>query len=200
MFVNYIRRARTAHGATYYVIPTGTTGFAEPPPSARCVADTIAAARRVLPGIPAAQRTATIRFEEARLTAQERLPRQPTDGGLCLAAIARGSLATRCEGGSEVSSGLGSFASDGAYLAGLVPDGVATVTLRFERAAPAPPATVTDNVVDNVFVVPKPRAVVGPTAMIWRSASGAAIKTIPEPNSGGLAEAFGQASARASAP
>jgi hypothetical protein len=84
----------------------------------------------------------------------------------------------------------GALVGGGAYLAGLVPDGVATVTLSFEGPAVAPPVSV----IDNVYVVHVPRADVGPTTMIWRSAGGAMIKTILEPpRGGGPAEGFGQA-------
>ncbi len=51
----------------------------------------------------------------------------------------------------------------------------------------------TASVIDNVFIARIPRAAVGPTAMTWRSASGATIKTIPEPSRGGGAPGFGQA-------
>jgi hypothetical protein len=60
----YIRRARTAHGTTYYVIPTGTSGLGGIPLGARCLGDWITAARHVRPGIPTAQRAATVRFLE----------------------------------------------------------------------------------------------------------------------------------------
>jgi len=202
VFVNYIRRARTVHGATYFVIPTGTSGLGGAPLGARCVDDWIAAARHVLPGIPAAQRAATVRFLESFLARQERLSKQPSDDAICLLALAGRSQGTECVQGSQVqqqgmfafeggaSGTRGALVGGGAYLAGLVPDGVATVTLRFEGPTPAPPASV----VDNLFVVHVPRADVGPTAMVWRSASGATIKTILEPpRGGGPAEGFGQA-------
>jgi hypothetical protein len=198
-FVNYIRRARTAHGTTYYVIPAGTSGLGGTPLSTRCIGDITAAARHVLPDIPAAQRTATVHFLETFQARQERLSKQPSDGAICLLAMAGRTQGTECVRGSEVQRhGMfaferrpvrGALVGGGAYLAGLVPDGVATVTIRFEGPALAPPATV----IHNLFVVHVPRADVGPTAMIWRSAGGARIRTILEPASGGgPSEGFGQ--------
>jgi hypothetical protein len=58
-------------------------------------------------------------------------------------------------------------------MSGVVPDGVASVTLGF------PKASVTARVVDNVFVVREPRGDNPPPRIVWRSANGTVMKTIP---------------------
>ncbi len=196
VFVNYIRRARTVHGATYYVIPAGTLRLFV---GVHCSADIIAAARHVLPRTSATQRAATIRVLESQLARLKRLAKQPSYGSICLLALAGHTQGTECVNASEIQrhgmfayqprGARGALVGGGAYLAGLVPDGVVTVTLHFQGPAPAPPV----NVINNVFVVHVPRADVGPTSMIWHSASGTTIKTIIEPSSGGgLSSGFGQ--------
>jgi hypothetical protein len=70
---------------------------------------------------------------------------------------------------------------------GIVPSGVATVTLKFPAARyggrTLPALSATGNVVNNVFVIPIPTLFqrgAWPTAAIWRSATGQVIKTVNE--------------------
>jgi hypothetical protein len=65
------------------------------------------------------------------------------------------------------------------YISGVVPDGVASVTLSYPATRGSPAHTVTADVVGNVFAtaIPQPRGNVHPTTT-WHSASGATLKTI----------------------
>ena len=70
---------------------------------------------------------------------------------------------------------------------GIVPAGVASVTLHFPagryRGHRLPPLDATGNVVNDVFVIPVPTLFQRggwPAAAIWRSATGELIKTINE--------------------
>jgi hypothetical protein len=79
----------------------------------------------------------------------------------------------------------GVFFSSGQHgsstVPGLVPDGVATVTVHYpaDPAGTLPAVTITAKVVDNVVVftsVPRGPAV-GWTKMVWRAANGTIVKT-----------------------
>jgi hypothetical protein len=77
---------------------------------------------------------------------------------------------------------LGTGSRNGQTLAGLVPDGVATVALRFAADPVAAISTRTLNakVIDNVVVV-SVRGRLGsalPVGMVWRAASGEIVKTV----------------------
>jgi hypothetical protein len=93
-----------------------------------------------------------------------------SDGGLTASSIADGQMFdSRWSHGS-------------ATLSGIVPDGVAKISLHY-AATPLGrhAATVTATPVENVFVVSIPRAIINaalPTTIVWRSAEGSIIRTI----------------------
>jgi hypothetical protein len=75
----------------------------------------------------------------------------------------------------------------GIVMDGIVPDGVATVTLGFPATLhggrPVPALNATGRVVNNVFVIPVPTLFERggwPVWAVWRSASGRVIKTVDE--------------------
>ncbi|MGI8411470.1 MAG: hypothetical protein ACR2LV_02175 [Solirubrobacteraceae bacterium] len=83
--------------------------------------------------------------------------------------------------------GGGGSPSTGIVMDGIVPSGVATVTLRFPATRHGtdhlPALSATGNVIDDVFVIPVPTLFQRggwPTTAIWRSASGQVIKTVDE--------------------
>lgn len=199
VFVNYIRFARSAFGVNWYVWVAGPpAGFLPPANETRCLAAQSADFRSELPSIPSAQRDATTQMFNVQLR-QERSRDSPPlrppgvglyglnpgggggGGGGATAAIIeqRGSWGST-SGGTGANPGLTRFN-------GLVPDGVATVTLHYpagrvggfsHRTAAA--VTITAHAVNNVVVVSVPRA--GAQAMnvttSWRAADGTIIKTI----------------------
>jgi hypothetical protein len=145
LYVDYIRRARTAYGRTYYVY--------------------VAGAPRLL------------------LCASPRL----TVGGWLLSAggVAGPYTANDVEDADAIGE-LGGQAPS--IVSGLVPDGVATVAFSYKAGSVngfshkvLPAATITARVVNNVVVASVPRG--GNTALnatiVWRSATGKVIKTIP---------------------
>jgi hypothetical protein len=187
VYVRYVRRARVAFGAAYYVIPTGAPDFEAPPP-ARCTAEL----RRDLPRMPAAIRGAALRIVSSTLAYQRRADR-PHES-VCLTAVTlAGPLAGSGGGGcgvapAEIRTGGGLFGTtsggtDGAtILSGLVPDGVATVELDF-RTRTGGRVSTTTRPVGNVVVARIPR---GGTAraesrMGWRGANGAVLRAISQP-------------------
>jgi hypothetical protein len=178
VYVRYVRRARTAFGAAYYVIPAGGQDFETPAP-ARCTAEL----EHDLPQMPAALRGAAQTEIVAMLAAQRRGD-QPHPSVCVTAVRLTGRLAGA--GGGYCGSGpaaiaagrsLGSTTTLGGtttFMA-LVPDGVATVTLSFPGRA-----TTTARVVGNVLVARSPpgAGARAPEKMVWRSAGGQIIKTI----------------------
>jgi hypothetical protein len=80
----------------------------------------------------------------------------------------------------------GDFGFDGGggvhlTLSGIVPDGVASVTVTIERAGEKP-LTFTGRPVGNVLAVtlrvPSSASIGGPTTMIWRASNGHVIRVI----------------------
>lgn len=89
--------------------------------------------------------------------------------------------------GTALGGGGGGKPPTPVEMDGIVPSGVATVTLQFpaihhgNRRIPALSATGT--VIDNVFVIPIPTLTERgswPNTAIWRSATGKLIKTVNE--------------------
>ena len=87
-----------------------------------------------------------------------------------------------CETVSQIAKGTPTY-SDGSTLIGVVPDGVATVTLHYPSDRGLASLTVTTDVAGNVYAVPIPRVTMQngggfPPDMTWRAANGQVIKTI----------------------
>ena len=137
VYAGYIRRALRAAGTSYYIYVEHDNGAEFP--SDRCLTREVDAVNRALPTIPASLRAPTQTLE-ARLVAYERrlkaLPRQDT---VCFVAQARNGGDSSC--GASVLQLENGVPPSGLLdtLSGLVPDGVASVTLRFapRRGHPA---------------------------------------------------------------
>jgi hypothetical protein len=199
LYVNYIRLARSAFGRDWYVWVAGPPPGSLPPANENgCLAAQAADFRTELPSIPTALRAATTQVFNVQLRAERHFDAQPPrpvgvhlfglnpggggggGGGADAAEIARQGMWGSSSGGTGANPGLTLFD-------GVVPDGVATVTLHYSagkvggfsrRTASA--VTITAHAVNNVVVVSVPRA--GAQAMnvttTWRAADGATIKTI----------------------
>lgn len=178
VYVRYVRRARTAFDAAYYVIPAGGQGFETPAP-ARCTAEL----EHDLPRMPAALRGAAQAEIVAMLAAQRRGD-QPHPS-VCVTAVrltgrfagGGGGYCGSSPAGIAAGRSLGSTTTLGGTTTfiGVVPDGVATVTLSFPGRA-----TTTARVVGNVLVARSPAGAGSraPEKIVWRSAGGRVIKTI----------------------
>ncbi|HEX3874826.1 MAG TPA: hypothetical protein VHW26_11810 [Solirubrobacteraceae bacterium] len=178
VYVRYVRRARTAYGAAYYLIPAGGQSFETPAP-ARCTAEL----EHDLPRMPAALRT-TARREIVQMLAAQRRSDQPHPS-VCVTALKLTGRFAGDGGGvcgsspSAIAGGrsLGSTTTPGGSttFTAIVPDGVATVTISF-----ADGATTTARVVGNVLVARAPpgTGARAPVKMVWRSAGGRILKTI----------------------
>jgi len=199
LYVNDIRYARTAFGERWYVWVAGPpSAFLPPANISGCLAAQTADFQQELPSIPKALRDATSKMFDAQISG-ERLhdaspPRPPglTLFGVTAAGGGGGGDATAAEieqQGSWGSSSGGTGANPGLTLfSGVVPDGVATVTVHYpagkiggfsRRTGPA--VTIKVHAVNNVVVVSVPRAGEQATNAVtttWRAANGTIIKTI----------------------
>jgi len=178
VYVRYIRRARVVSGVSYYVIPAA--GVRRPAFPARCFGEEMQTLRLEVSRAPEQLRLLTLnlgarRFLLERLQAGERghegvfeLEWQSTGGGGGGGGISPSMLARH-----------GMLGSEGDVLHGIVPSGVARVTLEW----PAQGRRVTTAVVNNVFVVKVPGAGGGnfPPVMVWRAANGRAIRSVSTP-------------------
>ncbi len=196
VYVRYARRVRVVDGMTFYLVPVAKLGFAPLSPAAadRCYGLTVAALRAGLPTVPPAERSATLRYGDAEFAlGRYNLETSSVHEGVVL-------FAERANGGGFASGGqslstirqTGMLGGGGTppspiVMDGIVPSGVATVTLQFPASRAGsrrlPPLSVTGGVVDDVFVIPipsLPQRGGWPTTAIWRSASGKVIKTVDE--------------------
>jgi hypothetical protein len=180
VFVRYVRRALVKDGVSYYVIPI--SGVVEPPGSSRrCDAAQVAALRQELPGIPAADRASTVALQKDQLAAFRTQAHEPRDQ-ICLFEMAQNGSGG---GGCGVTAGSIKQGSEiqgtGKTYFGLVPDGVASVTLSYPAQNGKPAVSVTTRVADNIFAAEiggASRSLLPPAAT-WRSTGGAVIKAIP---------------------
>jgi hypothetical protein len=178
IYVRYIRRARWRFGAGYFIVPAGNIDPVALIPE-RCAAEQQRALQQELPQIPARLRAGTLALEPLYL-ANWRYDRLPHPG-VCL-------LALNSTGGGDVGCGMtasdiesGTVWTGGptgvGVVYGLVPDGVATVTVYYRGRRP-----ITVHAIDNVFIVPDPGRRFPndgfPDKMVWRSATGTLIQTI----------------------
>ena len=187
VFVNYIRLARIESGARYYLIPAITIadpgGF-----SARCAREWQSALRRELPHIPAALRARAQKVLD-ELIALRRYDSEPHQS-VCFFAVAPGggSGGLSCASAAQIKQ-RGMMQSSQAprrrapdVFSGVVPDGVASITLEFKQASHRP-ATFNVRPLDNVFVVIKPPGTPHgfPVKTVWRNTRGQIIKVIASP-------------------
>jgi hypothetical protein len=182
IYARYIRYARHRDGANYYLVPAENVNWRTPVP-ARCYREQVAALRQELPQIPHSRRPGIFALQATYL-AYERRSTEPYPG-VCLSALnatGNGDGAS-CYAVSQIEAGhaLSSGAPGGVPVVyGLAPDRVRSVTFYYKGRYPGHPLTVL--VINNVFILHDPRDRLPgngfPNKLVWRAASGQAIKTI----------------------
>jgi hypothetical protein len=195
VYIRYFRRARIADGITFYLVPATKRGRPPMTPAAAnyCYQLEVAALRASLPTVPRSKRAATLRYGQAEyalgrynletstvnegegiyLITQRTNGSGGADGGQSPATIRQTGMLGGGGGGTPPSP---------IVMDGIVPPGVATVTLTFPTGN-LPALSVTGDVVNNVFVIPIPTLFQRggwPATAIWRSASGKVIRTVNE--------------------
>jgi hypothetical protein len=184
--IDYIRLAQIAYGNAYYLIPEGNPSGRGTIP-ARCFTEFRTRLEQLTARLPPAERTAALEQQSQDLRGMRQQAAQPA---LCFAIV----TTRHVRPPNGVNSGCSSTTSflhpgwqgigqgdraGGQIFAAIVPDGVATVTLKFSASGNDPARTLTARAVNNVvaFKIPPHTAHAAfPTAFIWRSAEGHIIR------------------------
>lgn len=189
LYLNQIREARTALGASFYVIPAGNATGQRGVPS-RCTREQVATLTHQISHLPQHQRT-QILAAQARWLAYLRYQALHPEG-VCATFVPSGAREL------DLTDNLGcatladferwgvladgeAFLDHGPVFWTVVPDGVAQVTLRFAppEGGVTHPVTITARPVDNVVVAREPfrRNYSGFPSTIWLlAADGRMIK------------------------
>jgi hypothetical protein len=191
LYLNQIRVARSAYGARFYVIPAGNVSGQRGVPE-RCRSEQVAALTLELSHASAGRRARMLAAQARYLAYLAYQARHPE--GICATFVPAHATALDlvdnlgCARLSDFQR-WGVLADASAYLGGrigvfwtVVPDGVATVTLRFRARDGRAPATFTVHPVNNVVVVREPfhapyQSGV-PSTIVLRSAGGGVIKKV----------------------
>jgi hypothetical protein len=179
VYAGHTRRALTADGVSYYVVPARFDRAATMP-SGRCYSLQIAALDHALPKVPADLRRQT-RVLQAGLIAhlQHQAARAPRDT-VCLVTVSGRSSGAQCGiSAAGIKQGVPVSDEQNTFF-GLVPNGVASVTLRFAATATHPARSVTGRVTNNVYAVRAEWANPAPSmpAVTWRSPNGRVAKKV----------------------
>jgi hypothetical protein len=154
-------------------------------PSGRCFALQTAALRKSFPSMPQRLRSPTLALATASIAyARDLGGHRPVDAICEVTALSHNSLSSGCGmTATEIRSGMPPNQDNGTF-SGLVPDGVATVTLTFAAASGRPAHSVTAKVQDNTYTVHvaglRPESAF-PT-LVWHAADGRVLKTFSEPS------------------
>jgi hypothetical protein len=177
----YIRRAFSAGGVSYYIVPARGNSAAVIP-SDRCVALQATALNRYLPRIPASLRQPTREIGAALIAYYRAIASDAVQNTICLVYEAGNGGSASCgiapKGIEEGFATENSLGTPVGTFSGVVPDGVAKVTLVLPAIGRQPAHAVTTRVEGNVYAVHvsgRSGSQVSPT-VIWRSAQGRVLK------------------------
>jgi hypothetical protein len=183
VYAGHLRRAFSAGGTSYYIVPARPNRAAEVP-STRCFDLQAAALADYLPKIPVALRKPTKALEAALIAYAHQLAAHASGDMFCLVTVGGNGTGASCGmTAAELKQGVPPE-NDGGTFVGVVPDSVASVTLHFRAAGGQPAKSISATVKDNVYVARTGEArtrPLQPTSIIWRSAQGHVIKTISAP-------------------
>lgn len=179
IYRGYVRRALVAGGVPYFIAATRDSfGYLLP---VRCLKLELATLHRELPQIPPALRAPTLKLQTRLVAGQEELRRAAPVSAICFGAARHDGLDQICgvtaagiEHGIPPTENRGTFSS-------VVPDGVASVTLRYRNAG-GRETSVSGPVSGNMYAL-RTAGGFGSDAAVtvtWRSAQGTVIKTIKQ--------------------
>ena len=189
VYVRYVRLARVHDGVSFYIVPVARIGPITPARTVidRCYHEEMSALRAELPRIPARLRSATLLNGDAAFASYRRAPRavgSPEGAGLLTAERGLYGESGLYESAAMIRK-IGILSEFNGSFYGLVPAGVATVTLAFPArevgSEHLPAIRVTGDVVNSVFDIHIPHAGTiqnWPSTMTWRAASGHLIRTV----------------------
>ena len=183
VYSGYVRRALTVAGTSYYVVATRSE-LGKGMPSPTCFAEQERALKQELPKLPAPLREPTVRLQARLIQIDGGLARRPAQDTICFVAITSHSGSTECGATVRaIRNGQGPT-NPGPVYSGVVPDGVASVTLRFPASSRGPARSFTATAQNDVYAVRLPPALAAgnPQArvtVVWQAADGATLRTIP---------------------
>jgi len=186
IYVHYIRRAQHRYGGAYYLIPAADVNAGSRVP-ARCFTEQATALQQQLPHIPPQLRRRAARLDAESIAYQRYRQQHPS--GICLSHLNNqgdgggGCGATLID--TENHPGLGLSQGDsqsGSINAGIVPDGIASITYRYAKTRHSRAFTITVAVINNLVVYKTPRgANSARVSLTLRAASGTVIRTLHAP-------------------
>ena len=182
VYKGYVRRAFSADGASYYIVPA-RADRANVAPADRCFTLEVAALARYLPKIPARLRAPTQALQTELIAFARSSVDAWSQDTICLVEVSRSSTSSSCGiPAAQVRSGFWPEDDNGTLL-GVVPDGVASVTVTFRAARPGQPAhpVVTAAVKSNLYAARLEGADATPldlSGMTWRAADGRVLKRL----------------------
>jgi hypothetical protein len=182
VYAGSARHAFSAGGESYYLAVAGFDQ-AQSEPSPRCSALERSAFARYLPKIPPALRAQTSALEAGLLTYSRHLLTGGPRDGICVIDTGRSDNGTSCGNtAAEIKDGSTPDDANGVFV-GVVPDGVASVTLAFPAHRGTPAHSVHGTVRGNMYAIRVPGAPEPPIepTVTWHSADGHVIKTIANP-------------------
>lgn len=182
VYAGSVRRAFSAGGETYYLAVAGVD-LAQSIPPAACFALQKRALARYLPKIPPALRGQTQALQAGYIAYTRNVFAHAPRDQACLATTGRSDNGASCDmTAAEIKTGA-LPSDDNGVFDGVVPDGVASVTLTFPAAHGRPARSVTGRVRGNVYAIriggegePPPQA-----GVTWRSAQGRVLRSVAPP-------------------
>lgn len=178
VYIHHVRLARVAHGISYYLVPvvalSGRRAALE-----NCYHAIRMAVQAELPRIPARLRAPILAYEAWGQTVVRRIGQEEDTDGVCLVFSAAGGRGGLCAASASDIKRWGMIAPFG-LLSGVVPDGVATVTVDYSAMTGKPAQTASSRVVGNIFVTTL-RQSGGRQwrlSMTWRSSDGRIVKHV----------------------
>jgi hypothetical protein len=179
-FVGYTRLASTVNGISYYVVPSSDPFFPHPIAGA-CYVDMVRTVREDASQIPVSIRTAMLKTVTRLLTVQRETSTRESGDGICVMYRGPHSSGGQCGANAGDIKHWGLLIGLGP-ISGVVPDGVASVTVRYSPGSGGRVTSATVRVVNNVFATAIARQVGGnvsnwPT-VIWKSSDGKVINVV----------------------
>jgi len=188
IYVHYVRRAQYRYGGGYYLIPAADVNAGTGRMPARCFAEQATAFRQELPHIPPQLRHRATRLEAESIAYQRYRQQHPS--GICLSHLNNhgggGGSCGATLADTENHPGLGLSQGDsqsGSINAGIVPDGIASITYRYAKTRHSRAFTITVAVINNLVVYKTPRGVYNSNrvSLTLRAANGTVIRTLHVP-------------------
>jgi hypothetical protein len=179
VYAGATRRVSTGHGTSYYLVPIRQDpagGF----PSSRCLALQKTAVTKALPTFPQALRSPIRELVASLIAYYASLVGKPPADEICEVIRYRNGGGMSCGNTvGQIQHGVFPEDDDGTF-SGLVPDGVASVTLSFPAAPGRRARSVSATVHDNVYAAATGLAMPlrrGSPTIIWHASDGRVLRT-----------------------